>query len=381
MGLDSFKIPGETYHGDDFIHEIPPVLKKYGNRVFIVTDPLYRNTSRLRSFLFRLQENGIDNILYDNLPGHITFDVLTEAVRLAKAGKIDMLLAYGGTTITMAAKTIALAIKTGTVKGILGTEPISGETLPVFAVATSIRNYNAYLPSAYILNKKSMRPVFYSLNSVSMKGVFFDASLSESISNKNHGTICLDMILSAFEGLKNPNNSFISKSILFKVIEYAFSALEALSANKPGEGNDNCWKAGVLMSMTMNSVKRGIGSALVEAFRAGLQIPRSWSASVLLPHILDANMGIDPDLYRRIVYEIDESLFHLTTSESVLHLSALVRRKMAQIELPARLNVLEVTKKEIREIAELAISLSSQEQLFETDISLQETVTLLEQAL
>jgi alcohol dehydrogenase len=133
--------------------------------------------------------------------------------------------------------------------------------------------------------------------------------------------------------------------------------------------------------MTTDSGKRGIGSALSEAFRLSHQVPRSWTSSVLLPHLLDENLGTDPDLYRRIVHSIDEDQFHLTTSEAALYLGSLVRRRIAQLELPSRLSDLGITSIQLREGAELAIALTAPGKIFKSKWGIKETIALAERAL
>ncbi|MFP4442808.1 MAG: iron-containing alcohol dehydrogenase [Spirochaetia bacterium] len=380
MNILKYSLPGRIHFGIDNIKEMASLVKSKGKRVFFITDPELRGSPRFRSLLFQLQEKDVNTVVYDNLSVLITLDGLNEAAKLAKAGQVDIIGAYGGTSATLAAKAVALSVKSGTAKGIINSDG-TGDSLPVYSFTTSMRNYSVFQPHGYIINKKSMRPMFFNLATVPVEFAFFDGSFTDTLSVKSQSTIALDIILASIEGLLEPDNSYILKTLFSKALVYAFTALSDHTRKKHEQGNENQWKAGILVSMTTDSCRRGIGSALSEAFRLSRQIPRSWSSGVLLPHIIDENLGKDPDLFRRIVHEIDEDLFHLTTSEAVLYLGSLIRRRIAQLELPSRLSDLGITNIQLREGAELAVALAAPEKVFKTKWGIKETITLAEKAL
>lgn len=380
MNILKYSLPGRIYFGIDSIKEMASLIRSKGKRVFFITDPELRGSPRFRSLLFQLQENDLNTVVYDNLPALIALDGLNEATKLAKAGQVDIIAAYGGTSATLAAKAVALAVESGTAKSIINSEG-SEDPLPVYSFTTAIRNYSVYQPHGYIINKKNMRPMFFDLRSVPVEYAFFDSSFTDALSVKTQSTIALDIILASIEGLLEPENSFILKTLYSESLVYAFAALDEYTKNRHEQGKENQWKAGILLTMTTDSGKRGIGSALSEAFRLSHQVPRSWTSAVLLPHLLDENLGTDPDLYRRIVHSIDEDQFHLTTSEAALYLGSLVRRRIAQLELPSRLSDLGITSIQLREGAELAIALTAPGKIFKSKWGIKETIALAERAL
>lgn len=135
--MSHFVIPNHTVVGTNVLGEAAPLLKKMGNKAFIVTGRHVAVSYMMKQLTALLDENGIDCVIFDGITGEPTDTMIENGVEMLKSSGCDFIIGIGGGSPLDSAKAIAaLAVNEGSIADYNGKE-ITGEILPLAAIPTT----------------------------------------------------------------------------------------------------------------------------------------------------------------------------------------------------------------------------------------------------
>lgn len=135
--MSHFVIPNHTVVGTNVLGEAAPLLKKMGNKAFIVTGRHVAVSDMMKQLTALLDENGIDCIIFDGITGEPTDTMIENGVEMLKSSGCDFIIGIGGGSPLDSAKAIAaMAVNEGSIADYNGKE-ITGEILPLAAIPTT----------------------------------------------------------------------------------------------------------------------------------------------------------------------------------------------------------------------------------------------------
>lgn len=135
--MSHFVIPNHTVVGTNVLGEAAPLLKKMGNKVFIVTGRHVAVSDMMKQLTALLDENGIDCVIFDGITGEPTDTMIENGVEMLKSSGCDFIIGIGGGSPLDSAKAIAaMAVNEGSIADYNGKE-ITGEILPLAAIPTT----------------------------------------------------------------------------------------------------------------------------------------------------------------------------------------------------------------------------------------------------
>jgi|UniRef100_UPI003FF0547F alcohol dehydrogenase class IV len=135
--MSHFVIPNHTVVGTNVLGEAAPLLKKMGNKAFIVTGRHVAVSDMMKQLTALLDENGIDCVIFDGITGEPTDTMIENGVEMLKSSGCDFIIGIGGGSPLDSAKAIAaMAVNEGSIADYNGKE-ITGETLPLAAIPTT----------------------------------------------------------------------------------------------------------------------------------------------------------------------------------------------------------------------------------------------------
>lgn len=130
-------IPNHTVVGTNVLGEAAPLLKKMGNKAFIVTGRHVAVSDMMKQLTALLDENGIDCVIFDGITGEPTDTMIEKGVEMLKSSGCDFIIGIGGGSPLDSAKAIAaMAVNEGSIADYNGKE-ITGEILPLAAIPTT----------------------------------------------------------------------------------------------------------------------------------------------------------------------------------------------------------------------------------------------------
>lgn len=135
--MSHFVIPNHTVVGTNVLGEAAPLLKKMGNKAFIVTGKHVAVSNMMKQLTALLDENGIDCVIFDGITGEPTDTMIENGVEMLKSSGCDFIIGIGGGSPLDSAKAIAaMAVNEGSIADYNGKE-ITGEILPLAAIPTT----------------------------------------------------------------------------------------------------------------------------------------------------------------------------------------------------------------------------------------------------
>lgn len=135
--MSHFVIPNHTVVGTNVLSEAAPLLKKMGNKAFIVTGRHVVVSNMMKQLTALLDENGIDCVIFDGITGEPTDTMIEKGVEMLKSSGCDFIIGIGGGSPLDSAKAIAaMAVNEGSIADYNGKE-ITGEILPLAAIPTT----------------------------------------------------------------------------------------------------------------------------------------------------------------------------------------------------------------------------------------------------
>lgn len=135
--MSHFVIPNHTVVGTNVLGEAAPLLKKMGNKAFIVTGRHVAVSDMMKQLTALLEENGIGCVIFDGITGEPTDTMIEKGVEMLKSSGCDFIIGIGGGSPLDSAKAIAaMAVNEGSIADYNGKE-ITGEILPLAAIPTT----------------------------------------------------------------------------------------------------------------------------------------------------------------------------------------------------------------------------------------------------
>lgn len=135
--MSHFVIPNHTVVGTNVLGEAAPLLKKMGNKAFIVTGRHVAVSDMMKQLTALLDENGIGYVIFDGITGEPTDTMIEKGVEMLKSSGCDFIIGIGGGSPLDSAKAIAaMAVNEGSIADYNGKE-ITGEILPLAAIPTT----------------------------------------------------------------------------------------------------------------------------------------------------------------------------------------------------------------------------------------------------
>lgn len=135
--MSHFVIPNHTVVGTNVLSEAAPLLKKMGNKAFIVTGRHVAVSDMMKQLTALLDENGMGCVIFDGITGEPTDTMIENGVEMLKSSGCDFIIGIGGGSPLDSAKAIAaMAVNEGSIADYNGKE-ITGEILPLAAIPTT----------------------------------------------------------------------------------------------------------------------------------------------------------------------------------------------------------------------------------------------------
>lgn len=135
--MSHFVIPNHTVVGTNVLGEAAPLLKKMGNKAFIVTGRHVAVSDMMKQLTALLNENGIDCVIFDGITGEPTDTMIEKGVEMLKSSGCDFIIGIGGGSPLDSSKAIAaMTVNEGSIADYNGKE-ITGEILPLAAIPTT----------------------------------------------------------------------------------------------------------------------------------------------------------------------------------------------------------------------------------------------------
>ncbi|HUV07056.1 MAG TPA: iron-containing alcohol dehydrogenase [Spirochaetia bacterium] len=355
-----FHIPEQILFGLDTLNRVGTLAGLYGRRALIVTEAILYEQKTIERIQDLLSRKDIDSIVYDEVVPNATSTCVDEGVKLARSAHIDMVIGLGGMRTLSTAKCIAMvALQKREMDDFLSdlATEAEGNPLPYFEIPTTSRNSFMLVDSYLMVDARDRRARIGRTQSGITKAVIIDPKLTVTLPPKYTATTLMSTLLSAIEGYLSTRSNFLSDTLFERAIELIGQAVSEAAEELEGlKFRGEAAKAGLLAALGLSMSKAGIGSALSYAINARFMVPKSWLATILIPHILEFHASVSAERVARIGRFMGENLDEYTTVDAANKTIETIRARIGSMELPSRLRDFDLKLDDMIEVVETAHS-------------------------
>ena len=342
--------------GTDTVTRTGTLLGKKGSKILVATEQgLYEN-NLIERLIRILEDSGMETILFDEIPAQSTADAAESAASLARGARCDMIIGFGSSKTQYIAKLVSiLAVSRFSLFDLLDGKVEERSFLPYAAIPTTGGDPFLFTDQVIAIDPRDRNAKLVKCPRGLCTAVILDSGLSESLSGQFAPTIALDGLCLSMEAYCSMKSSFLSDALLEQAIALYSSMLHSYSGthterrgitsertsltllNQISDFPVASVNAGFLLSLGVSASAPGLGTALAYAINGKFPVAKSWCATVLMPYIMEKLVAARPEKMAKVAAIMGEVIEGAPMAEAANMAVDLIRRKMGQLSVPARL--------------------------------------------
>jgi alcohol dehydrogenase class IV len=351
-----FDLPASVIFGNDAVNRVAQAAAQFGSRALLVSEPVQREQGVVRRVEDLCARRDVNLMTHADLPLRTTTANVSELVSLARASKTQVVIGLGGMRVLAAARATAIAAADGnSLYRLFEGEQPAGAAIPFIEVPTSFRDHFMFRSRFFITEAESRTARPIDVESGVARVVLFDPKLAMSLSTKYAASTMMDILLASVEGYLSTKSAFLSDTLFLRAIDTVKEAVDDLLRSGDSVGpRERATQAGLLTAVGLSISSQGAGGALTYAMNSRFSVPKSWLATVLLPHVLDYHAGVRPEKVAKIARALGEDIPGISNQDDANQASTVTRRLIGKLSLPARLQDFDLRLDDMVEVAEIA---------------------------
>jgi len=332
------RLDPEIIIGLDTINRAGSLFSEHGHKILLATEQgLYEN-NLIDRLVKVLDDAGLETILFDEIPAQATAEAAENAASLARGARCDLVIGFGSLKTQYIARLAAI---------------LAASTLRLFDLLDGLREEHEFLPYAAIpstgsdpfllsdsliaVDPRDRLTKFVKCPRHQCQAVILDPGLSELIGGKFAPTVAFDGLCTAMEAYCSTKSSFFSDALLEQAISLYAKMMQSYADNLSTDYPGASVHAGLLMAIGASVSAPGIGTALAYALNGKFPVAKSWCATVLLPYVMEKLVASRPEKMARAISLMGEVTESVSTSEAANMAVDMIRSRMGQLKVPARL--------------------------------------------
>jgi alcohol dehydrogenase class IV len=350
------RIPPTIAFGQDVLTRLGTIAREHGKRALVISESVLHEGNHVDRVVEILRRGGLETMVYDELmPGSPT-TVVDELASLAKASRTGVVIGLGGMRVLSIARCASNIAASGTSLSEMFNGTVPSTSLPYIEVPSSYRNHLLMRDESVVKDKSAGRARLVQNAPGTVKAVVLDTSFSQTLSSKYALAAILDTLLAAIEGYFSTDSTLYSDTLLERSItELHKAALMGVRNPADPRFRHRASEAGLLAAMGLGVVGQGVGGTLSYVMNARFTLPKSWVATVLLPHVVEFLTPRNHEKAARVAAALGERIEGIRAVDDAPRAARGVRKLLSQLDLPVRLRDLDVAHDELSAAATEAL--------------------------
>ncbi len=353
--------PNKTMLGKGVVGETGRELKILGgSRALIVTDPGVMTTGLVTSVENALKAEGIDFEIYDRVEAEPPVRVVDEAVELARKGKFDVIIGFGGGSSLDVAKAVAaMATNGGKVTDYVGVNKFSQRGLPKILIPTTAGTGSEATWVCVITDEEeNTKKSLYS--SILLPDVaILDPSVTVSMPPAITAATGFDALVHSIESYVSVNATPYTRMMAYRAIELIATSLPVAH----GKGTEIRARYDMLLAANLAGMaftSGGLGACHGLAYPLGTEfhLPHGQSNAVMLIHVMAFNAMFNQERYAEVAMAMGENIVGLSLYEAAEKSLSAVKRLLAAVNVSSKLSDYGVGEKDVPALVQGALKQS-----------------------
>ena len=354
----SFSIPASVMYGLDMVNRIAAQASRFGNRALLVTEAILYESKTIERVQSILNKAGIQHIVFDEVVPNATSTAVEDGVSLARGSHAEVVIGMGGIRALSVAKAIAACAPTDRdVFDFLAGVQAQGQPLAYLEIPTTNRNPFSFTDEYFLVDGRDRTGKILKAQPGITRAVIVDPKLTLSLPPKYTATTMMDTLLGAVEGFLSTRSNFLADNFFREAIQaIGANIVEAVRHPEDIRARVKASMAGLLVGLGLSMSRQGLGAALAYAINARFMVPKSWLATILLPHVMDFTLHSSTERLAEIAGLLGEDVRGVPPPEAAVRAADAVRRFIGALSLPTRLRDFDLNLDDMIEVAATARS-------------------------
>ena len=382
MSVIEFKLPTKIIFGENSIDSLSQTIKQYGSRTVIVTDGgSFNQIGLIDQIVKKLNDEFINVMVYSDVNTKSTSDDSDIVANLIRYSKADCIVAIGGFKVQNIAKGAGIVVSnSGEASDYVNGQPAYHRAIPIISVPTIFGCFSEINQGMYLIDKYDNTLKETTDKNILVKDCIIDPVLYATIPVKYFLSSALSVFALAFDAYMSTSLNIINEPIIKHSMDMSINSINKLMLNSSDTENiSNMAMANILCGITTSNSSFGAIRALSIAVSNVYGVNKSIVSTIMLPHIMEYYIAVVPDKYTILANIIDDIDPEMTPFEIASQGGIYIKRILQNINLPTRLNEINIDRSKFNKVAELALTYSGMNELPRA-MNYESLITLLEQA-
>jgi alcohol dehydrogenase class IV len=359
--LLDFRMSGRLLFGAGALAQLPTAVKSLGaTRALIVTDPGLVKAGLHQRVVQVLDAAGVAHATYDQVEPDPRIAIATACLAALRASGADVLIGLGGGSALDIAKVAAvLATNGGEVKPLIGVDQVPKAGLPVIAIPTTAGTGSEVTPIAVLsdsdahLKKGIVSPHLYPAVAL------VDPELALGLPARVTAFTGMDALTHAIEAYTNRFAQPFVDTFALEAVRLAATHLRrAVHVGSDIEARTGMALCSLYGGMCLGPVNTAAVHALAYPLGGTFNVPHGVANSLLLPHVMAANLPADLAKYARIAEALGERIAGLSPSEAAARSVVAVQQLAADVGIVTRMRDLGIPESALDGMADAAMQVT-----------------------
>lgn len=297
----SFLTAPKTFFGEGALENAAAELKKFGKKALVVTGKVITKTGLADKVSKILLAQGIEAVVFNDLPGEPTDLMIMAGVKVFKENKCDFIVGLGGGTPLDAAKAIAaMAVLPGKMIEYKGKE-LSGDFAPLVLIPTTAGTGSEATRYFVFTNTETDEKLLYKGDALLPKVAVVDYTYTVSSPRSITLATGMDALCHAVESYTcrkaNPVTDMFCRDAVKRIFNYL---PKACADGNDKEARENmsfaAYEAGVAINGSPTTIIHGMSRPVGACFHVPHGISNAMLAVECLRAVLDGCYGKFADL-------------------------------------------------------------------------------------
>ncbi len=265
-----FHFPQRVRLGQGISQQLGLAAKETGARALLLTESAFESGKELGILTHSLERAGVPYLVLSKGSRQSTLDYHKEALSIANASRMDVLVALGGSDLLSLARAVA-------------NELGEKKTLPYFELPTGVCSPLLLRGEAFLTTGHPSDMRFLPLTTNLKHQIFIDPHLSTGQTPKTSVTLLLEALFLATEGYLHEAAGLMEQSLLEGAIQTLWSSLKKIAENPANvEYRYLAAQAGLNIAVALALLPRSTGLTFSHALSGIANVPTSSFGSLFL---------------------------------------------------------------------------------------------------
>ena len=382
MDIIEFKIPTKIIFGANSLNALSGTIKQYGGRAIIVTDgSSFNQIGLVDQIVSKLKDDFINTIVYSEVNSTNSSDAADIIANLVRYSKADCIVALGGFKVQNTAKGASVVVtNSGESSDYVNGQPVYHKPLPVISVPTILGSLSEITFGMYLYDKYDEVYKECADSNIYVKDCIIDPILYETVPVKYSISSALSVFALSFDIYMSNTLNILNEPLIKYAMKTSIGGINKLIVDSSNIDNiSSMAMANMLCAASACNGNLGAIRALSIALNSVYSVNKSIVCSIMLPYVMEYYIAMAPNKYNVLADFIEDISEEMTPIEIAIQSEQYIKKIQQDINLPMRLNEINIDRSKFDKVSELALSYSGMDKL-PRSMNQESIINILEQA-